>query len=66
VTTIGDKAFYNCANLILITFNGNLPLTASASAFPTSNASLICYYLPENASTWEAAITDGKWNGMTI
>jgi hypothetical protein len=65
VTEIGDSAFYACSSLTSITFEGNPP-TADTTSFPTANTNLIGYYLPEKAAEWEAVITDGKWNGMTM
>ena len=66
VISIGYQAFSYCSSLTSITFEGNPPTSVDSSAFSTSNANLVGYYLPENAEAWEAVIVDGKWNGMTM
>jgi hypothetical protein len=65
LTSIGDYVFYGCSKLTSITFEGNPP-SAYSNSFPTSNTNLVGYYLPDNATAWEAVITDGKWNGITM
>jgi hypothetical protein len=66
VTSIGNYAFSGCSGLTSITFEGNPPTSVGSYAFPTSNTNLRGYYLSEHTNAWQAVITDGKWQGMTM
>ena len=63
VTSIGSDAFYNCGYLTSVMFEGAPP---SCGDRCLENVPATGYYLPQYASEWEAVITGGKWNGLTM
>jgi hypothetical protein len=52
VTSIGDKAFYNCGNLTKVLFKGDAPSLTGGSHFLLSEKSVV-YYLP-GKSGWSS------------
>ena len=65
VTTIGYQAFAYCSRLKTVTFEGEPPVVES-SAFSSVASGRVGRYPSTKATEWEAVITDGKWNGLTM
>ena len=65
VTSIGSRAFYDCDRLTLVDFKGRPPNVGSY-AFYDIPSSATGSYLPQYASEWEAVISNGKWNRLTM
>jgi hypothetical protein len=61
VTYIGREAFVRCTDVPSFTFEG-VPPEVGADAFPATKG----YYPSTHASAWEAVITNGEWNGLTM
>jgi hypothetical protein len=65
VTSIGNYAFYRCSSLTSVTFEG-VPPQVGSSAFDRVASGCKGYYPSTKAAEWEAVISNGKWNGLTM
>jgi hypothetical protein len=65
VTSIGEWAFYDCSSLTSVTFEGVPPAVWSYAFYGVASG---CkgYYPSTKASAWEAVISNGKWNRLTM
>jgi hypothetical protein len=65
VTTIGYEAFAYCESLTSVTFEG-VPPEVGRSVFYGVASGCKGYYPSTKAAEWEAVISNGKWNGLTM
>lgn len=64
VTSVGTYPFWNCTNLVSVTFLGNAPQTANNDTYSSTPDSLVTY-VNATSDGWTAT-ADGLWQGRKI
>mgnify|MGYP004442683795 CR=1 FL=1 len=63
LTSVGIYAFYGCTALKSLYFDGPPPTVMELTFLTTSPT---VYYTSQYRQSWEAALVDGKWYGLTV